>query len=176
MKPHYQKMSPAFNLLWCPWRLDGIGVFKQARLILRGLPRDEAIKVAETQTSVLRKRMDGLRYIIPPGYLTHVVASFFGPLETNGGRVFQSSLTSKMGKLEPFKTNNRNFPASTLRDCVSCHSRCENSQPMQSLQIKFWRFLGGDPRWPKDERQCRSYPSGDEPASWVGFRIPIYIV
>ena len=66
LKPHYQKMSPAFNLLWCPWRLDGIGVFKQARLILRGLPRDEAIKVAETQTSVLGKGWTawGISYLL----------------------------------------------------------------------------------------------------------------
>lgn len=128
MKPHYQKMSPALNLLWCPWRLDGIGVFKQARLILRGLPRDEAIKVAETQTSVLRKRMDGLRYIIPPGYLTHVVASFFGPLENEWGHgFFQSRLTSKMGKLEPYKPNNQNFPASTLKFL------CFVSQPLRKF-------------------------------------------
>lgn len=99
LKPPYQNMSPAFDLLWCPWRLDGIGVFKQARLILWGLPRDEAIKVAETQTSVLRKRMDGLRYIIPPGYLTHVVASFFGPLETNGGRVFPKWVDFQKGEV-----------------------------------------------------------------------------
>lgn len=60
-------MSPAFNLLWCPWRLDGIGVFKQARLILRGLPRDEAIKVAETQTSVYSEKdeqLEGISYLL----------------------------------------------------------------------------------------------------------------